>query len=329
MKRLALVHSLAAVAIWAVLAPAGHGQIAGAGAPADASAAVSGSGAVVLKRKPEILRMFVEISAKGKNLKEALDKLKDRRDAVEKRLAEIGADKDSIKIDSPKIPPVDPNRQRQLQQMVQMRMRERGKRVTKKPDSAKPVTVAVSVTADFPLSADDADGILLAAGGLEERIRKADLAGSKEKDEQSPEDEEIAEEAGEMELFGDPNAAKPGEPNFVFVAKISAEARAKALASAFEKAKIQAAQVAAAAGAKLGDLRRVSSQNYAGRGAYGGFEEAYAYQQMGGGSAYRRFLMQMQQTDAGETDADTSEAFGAQPGEVHFPLTVTAEFSLK
>ena len=59
--------------------------------PAVQTGTVSGSGTVVLKRKPDLLRMKVELIAQGKTMKEALANLKDRRDAAQAQLATLGA----------------------------------------------------------------------------------------------------------------------------------------------------------------------------------------------------------------------------------------------
>jgi uncharacterized protein YggE len=52
---------------------------------------VSGTGTVVLNRKPEFMRMRVDVIAQGKSMKEALATLKDRRQAILGQLAKLGA----------------------------------------------------------------------------------------------------------------------------------------------------------------------------------------------------------------------------------------------
>jgi len=55
--------------------------------PTSDKGTVSGLGTVVLKRKPELLRIKVDLIAQGKTMKEALASLKDRREAAQAQLA--------------------------------------------------------------------------------------------------------------------------------------------------------------------------------------------------------------------------------------------------
>src|SRR6266576_890909 len=91
--------------------------------------------------------------------------------------------------------------------------------------------------------------------------------------------------AGMMNDGGE-QAAPPGEPVFLYVAKISDEERGKATAEAFRKAKASAAELAKAAGVELGGLRQVTSQAAADVDQmqmmrYGRYNP-YAYAQMAG-----------------------------------------------
>jgi hypothetical protein len=80
----------------------------------------------------------------------------------------------------------------------------------------------------------------------------------------SPEEQELAEEMAEMMSdhgYGSGSEAKPGEPQFVFVARISEEDRRQAMTEAFAKAQASAARVAAAAGKELGELAHLQSNS--------------------------------------------------------------------
>src|SRR5262249_39977119 len=57
---------------------------------------VTGQGSADVKRLPEILRIQVEVLAKGKDLKEALARLKERREAAQARLLALGAPKTAV-----------------------------------------------------------------------------------------------------------------------------------------------------------------------------------------------------------------------------------------
>ena len=81
--------------------------------PAD-SGTVSGSGTVVLERKPDLLRLKVDLIAQGKTMKEALATLKDRREATQAPLGKLGCDqgigclhRSANQYDRPGGPPAD------------------------------------------------------------------------------------------------------------------------------------------------------------------------------------------------------------------------------
>jgi hypothetical protein len=69
---------------------------------------IAGNGTATLKKEPQILRLQIDLLAKGKDLKEALTKLKDRREAATKKLAELGATADSIRFEDTHIVPPRP-----------------------------------------------------------------------------------------------------------------------------------------------------------------------------------------------------------------------------
>ena len=69
--------------------------------------AINGMGRVPLHREPTRLRMYVQVAAKGKNLKEALAKLKDRREAATLELERLKADEKSIVFSSPSLSSTD------------------------------------------------------------------------------------------------------------------------------------------------------------------------------------------------------------------------------
>jgi hypothetical protein len=54
--------------------------------------AVGGQGMVQIKRRPQLVRMKIELTAKGKTLKEALAKLKAERESALAKLAKLEAD---------------------------------------------------------------------------------------------------------------------------------------------------------------------------------------------------------------------------------------------
>ena len=181
------------------------------------------------------------------------------------------------------------------------------------------------LTAEWPLAAKSDDERMLAAQAIEEKINAADLSGSKEAQKLSPEEEELAEEASRMasERY-DQSAPQPDQVQFVFVARLSDEDRRKGMADAFVRAKTNAAELAAAAGVKLGPLVALSGhsggQSGVGENEYGGYDGS-----QGPFANFRRFLAEQGGDDA---DAKPDEAMSAEPATIRFTCLVSASFGL-
>src|SRR6185436_7163842 len=63
---------------------------------ADGESLVNASGTASLPRRPDLMRLRVEVSAEGKTMKDALAKMAERRNAVKKKLSELGAGEAAI-----------------------------------------------------------------------------------------------------------------------------------------------------------------------------------------------------------------------------------------
>ncbi|MFI5456339.1 MAG: SIMPL domain-containing protein [Isosphaerales bacterium] len=289
--------------------------------PATEKGTVSGSGTVVLKRMPDLLRMKVDVIAQGKTTKEALASLKDRREAVQGQLATLGAAKDSIVFDAPQINTTVLQARQQMAMMIQARMGNRTKKSAKK--AAAPVVISTRLNAEWPLKGKDVEALLLEISQLQESIKAADLAGKKDLEKLAGEDEEVSQELEGLQAnFGyDPSQAQPGAATFTLVCKIAAQDHSQALADAFLKAKARAEETAKAAGAELGPLRQLGSQ------AQSGSDPETAENQM---QAYYR-MMQSGGGGGGKPaePANVQEAQGTQPGEVVYRVTISAAFDLK
>lgn len=284
--------------------------------------AISAAGASTVKRKPTQLRMYVQLLAKGKTLEDALAKLKERREAAATQLETLKVDKKSIVFGSPSLSNVQSARKRQIEAMVMEQMRSRGK-TPKGLQAPQTVTVSATLTAGWPLEAETHEQLLLLAQGIQDKIKAGDLAGSKEAEKLSPEEEELAEEAAKMSRGYGEETPQPGQPQFVFVAVLSKEAREKAMTEAFAKAKAQAADVAKAAGVGLGPLLGVSG-NCAGQSNFGDNE----YARYGVPNPYgnmRQLIAQQTGEDPNETQ---NEAMSTDPGTLAFTCYVMATFGL-
>jgi uncharacterized protein YggE len=294
------------------------GSESGAG-QAPQGGTVNGTGSVELKRSPDTLRIQVEVLAKGKDLKEALAKLKERREAALAQLTALGVAATAVEFGEPAITSEKTDRQLQMERMVKQRMRGAPGKDKGKAKETPPVVVSTSLKAELPLKAATTEELLVSFQALQDKIKAADLGGLKELAKMSPQEEEIAEENQAMMMgMGGEEEVKRGEPMFFFVCKISDADRDKALADAFQKAKKEAGRLAQAAGAGLGALHHLDHQSQPSGGVEDyGFDPSQRY--------YRMRAMGLPQTnpDSG------LEATGMQPGKVSVRIAVTATFTLK
>ena len=279
---------------------------------------IQGTGAVVLERPAERMRMQIKVIAKSsKDLPDALAKLKAQRAKVEKQMATLGAIKESVKFGDPRVDESQDENQRQIEMMMRQRMSQSGRKKPAKAVLSKPVRVAMKLTAEWPLKPGDAVSQLVESRKLQDAIKAADLGGQKDVEEPSAEEAELAEELEGQMQFGGQNGPKPGEPAFIVLAQIPAADREKALAEAFQSAKAEAVLLAKAAEIQLGALRSLNST--------GGIDpdDTESYQHM-----YNRpYASMIRPHMRGNNDA--SEAIGPSPGTLKFRVGVSASFAIK
>jgi uncharacterized protein YggE len=317
---LAAAAVMAAWSPWAAQAQIGHyndflAQQA-AGRPS-----VAASGTSTVRQKPTRLRMYVQLLAKGKNLEEALAKMKDRREAARTQLEVLKADKKSIVFGGPAPSAVQSAQKRQMEALIMQQMQARGKKVPAGLQVPQTVSLAETLTAEWPLEAETHEQLLLAAHAIQERIKAADLAGSKEAEKLSPEEEELAEEAAKMaaQSYGE-EAPTPGQAYFMYVAVLSKENREKAQAEAFAKAKTQAAALAKAAGIELGPLVGLSG-NCSGQSS---FAQAFGRYSSGNDSIHQLIAQQTGE----DPEEKEGEAVSTDPGTLTFTCYVGATFAI-
>lgn len=291
-------------------------------APADGT--VTGTGTAELRRQPEILRVQIEVLAKGKDLKDALAKLKERCEAARTRLVALGAAREAVTVGEAGVTSEKTDRQRQMEQMIRMRSRQQGGKPLAKPKEAPPVVVGALLKADLPLAGADAEEFLLRATQLQDQIKAAELGGLKGGDEKlSPQEQELAEEMGMM-MEAQEGEAKRGDPAFLFVAKVPEAERDKLLAEAFQKARRSAAQLARAAGGELGELNQVVET------AAPGADQDVPPGMPTGMPVGRPWEYAMRGRDSTPPNAEgPGEAVGLQPGKVVVRVSVSAQFRLK
>ncbi len=241
-------HVIAAVAACVV------GSAVVAAGPDASSSQVHGSGLAKVERLPEVMRLRVQLVAKKQSLTDALAALAERREAVKGVLPTLGALADTVTFESPQV--IDGGKLAENYAQLAARM-GRTKRGKKGAGPVLPTTATVVLTAEWPLEVADAEELIKVANELQSRIKEADLGGAKEAAQRTPEEEEIMAEIEEMSYSG--NEQQPlGVPTFTFVSKIDPKEKARLTAEAFGSAKADAAEIATAAGGRLG---RVASIN--------------------------------------------------------------------
>jgi uncharacterized protein YggE len=291
--------------VGAVLILMAFAVAAGARAQATDPGAVTAYGTATVKRAPDLLRVQIQLSGDGKTVKEALAKLATRREACKKKFLALGVKEESVSFEEPRVDTGDP-RQQQMEMMMRARMNRPGSRPTAGGGAAAHVTVVSTAKAEWPLAGKGGEELLITAYDLQEKVKAADLADTKTA---SLEEQEAREERAGMDP--DEQTATPGQPVFLYVAKVSGEQRAAALADAFKQARTNAEDLAKAAGAQLGALKALQSQS-----------DMEQLQMMQWGR-YNGYGQQMAPTP------EPGEALAVQPGPVTVRVTVSASFAVK
>jgi hypothetical protein len=158
-----------------------------------------------------------------------------------------------------------------------------------------------------------------------EKIKAADLSGSKSLKTSSAQDEEAQESPDPEEA----NAPKPGEPIFLYVSRISNAEKAKALRSAVQQATREAKELANAAEADIGPLETLeltSSERNPYTFSFGDLEDGDSMEAMFGGQG--RSVERLRAALAQEA-TDGALAAGANPAKVVYRVTLSASFGLK
>ncbi len=228
--------------------------------PAD-QPTVSVTATHMLTRKPTELVMQIELVGRAPTLKQALGKLKDSTHRAEAALKILGALPDSITLGNPTDSGKAGTSQSRLEQMMRQRMLGmRGKR-PQGLEVPETVTLSQPLTARWLLAGDDAAARLESAAALTKKITDADIAGVKSSDATLAEQELIEEAELLGQEYGEEEQAPAGTPSFFFMATISPEDRRQAMQSAFDRARQEAADLAAAAGMQLAGLARIENAN--------------------------------------------------------------------
>jgi hypothetical protein len=307
------------VCLTAVLFPA----LAAAQTPSfDPQPHVDGTGDAVIERAPETLRLTMQLMAKNMQMKPCLAQLKERCETAKTALVARGASKDSIKIGAPHVDDTQAAYRKQMEMMMAQQMRQRGKK--KKAEVVFPTVLVAQLTADWPLAGKSADEILILSHDLTEKIRAADLSGSKKSEKLLPEEEEVMEESeGANFQRYNQGGEKPGEPVFLYVSTVPADVQEKGLAEAFQKAKESAARLAKAADGRLGALRSLQRDET----TSAAFEMSNFRRYGGDYGEYYSLISGMRQGNGSRSSG--TEVIGPNPDKIEHHIRVVASFELR
>jgi uncharacterized protein YggE len=280
---------------------------------------VSGQGTSELKRQPEVLRVHVELLAKARTAKDALAKLRERRQTVRTQLEAMGAAPEAIEFGEASIV-TEAEAQERYVEMIMRRMNQ-GQKAAGKAKEAPPVVVACPLKVELRLVAPNPEELLLLAHSLETRIKAADLADLKNLKQATPQDEEIQEQMQAMMGQGEIPIAKRGEPIFLYVSKVSEEDRLRAVREAFKRAELQAGQLARGAGALLGPVCELAENQETATETVEVNQNNFPFWMgMRSGNPAR--------PGNGGEERKVIEAVGPQPSKVFYRVSLTASFEL-
>ena len=246
-------------------------------------ATVSGSGVATLRTAPSRLRMVMALQAVGESPRAVLKNLKTKCEAAVAKLKNLKADEESISFEVPRVTVMGRAIATPAYSSPAL-MPVAPTPYPAPPDTYTPVPVPTRVTpgkpakklptlhtamtvlrAEWPLADEGPEWLAATVADIQEKVRTADLGSKKTKQNLSAEERELLEEAQMGMTPIPPYIPSPSMhssltgPEFVYVAKFSDAQRKKALAEAFAKAKSEAAELAAAAGMRLGPLFSLSS----------------------------------------------------------------------
>jgi len=327
-KRTALLMSLLALTPGVAAAQYGHSPY-GLSGLARTGPTISAAGTATIQPPAGAVRVHVELIGKGRSLEDALAALKDLQDAARAQLEALGAEMDSVSFSDPTLSNIESAQRKQFEMMIQQRMISQGKAVPKGLRVPKSFAVSSTLSAEWPLTAEAPGEVLVEVEALKEKVKAADLSGSKQAKALSPEEEELAEEMAEAMANSGEEPLPVGQPVFAFVARITDEERDRALAEAFARAKNRAERLAAAAGATLGPLVGLGG----GGSGISDMSDAEMYMYRGGFGSYgyeqQQYLERLMSSGRGDGEEKSNETMAGDPAGLRLNFSVSAAFALE
>lgn len=275
---------------------------------------ITGSGTATIDCPTQRMRMYVDLTGRGADVRKAAAALKDRIEVAKATVKSHKAVTDSIEVGDPKIDAAAS----QMHAVLRQRLQEGFNLAGRSPDETKTqtlVTVTAQLTAEWDFTGVDHLELLATTHELQQKLRDAKLSGRDDKAGLSPEARELLEEASMMGEIGEQPS---GDPMFLFIGNVTPEQEKAALKEAVDLAKQQAAGLAEAAGVKLGTLQSLSRTSKSTVAGYNEYGADY------GGSSYQAYQLASQIQSA----ATKPSAVGIAPGKLSYQLVVTVGYEI-
>ena len=279
--------------------------------------AISASGTSTIKRLPDTIRVIIPLQAKGKTIDEAFANLKTEQQTALEKIQKIGAKQENIKFESFSIDQSQKDKQRQIEMMIAQRMPTPTSTPRQTAAVALPTTLKCMLLAEWPITGTAAEDILKESYELKQQIDAADF--SPQKNELTPEEEELEEEMEAMDYRRSYDSESGNEPQFLFVSGVTEKESQKAYSEAFEQAQKQGEFLAQAIGFKRGTLMQLSANLIKRQGGLNPYRSNDNY--------YVMQMMQSQQIDMG-TSAQL-ECISMTPDAVEFVFVVQTVFMIE
>lgn len=218
-----------------------------------AEPSVSGSGQQIIKAMPDTIEMTINLEATDEKFDKALAAIQQQDADLERALRGLPTAPVDLKSEGPwhrHAPRPDRTT------MLTRQMMQAVGRAAPEDTSEGKVTLSVTVTARWKLTARESLALLKETEALQEAVRGV-LAKPPEAAATEDQVEAMLAAAGRASATGEPS----GTPSFSFTATIPADKAAEAKAQAFKKARADAESLAQAAGMKLGALRSLSGSS--------------------------------------------------------------------
>ncbi|EAQ78529.1 SIMPL domain-containing protein [Blastopirellula marina] len=275
---------------------------------------IKSDGTHILKRNPAELKLSIELLGRGKTLKEALSKLKEKQTAAQDIVQALGAEMDSLTFDDPTTTSRSSEMMEKMREVIRSRVRNSGGPTPEGLKVQETITVSSKLQIHWKLQAEDVIAKLEEVTALRKKIEESDIAGV-EGEEISLADQELMEEAEAFgyNSFSSGEEIKPGTPQISYRASITSQERRDALKAAFATARSNAAELAAAAGMKVTGLRSMEANS---SGLSPNLQNYYRY-----GGGYR------EESDA-DVETDPLQAASPKFAEIPFVFVISAQFNV-